>query len=257
MNCLHEIAPSDEDLIGFALDEEPLADEKQRHLEQCPTCQRRLAHYRQANASLVGRFYRSQCPTTTELSLYSADDLPAERRLIVANHVLECPLCMQEVEEARRFLRGASIEFPPPAVAPHALVRRIFASLVKRPQLQLVVRSGAPDTTWPRQYKAEAIDLSLHLSRTSNGEHMLLGILTSSNPAEDVEALEGVSAELYRAPGPIGANGDKVTSTPFLQTRVDDMGNIVFKPLPAGTYVMVVRLPGREIIIDNLTIERT
>src|SRR5574340_329751 len=126
MNCLHEIAPSDEDLIGLALDDEPLAEEKQRHLEQCPTCQRRLARYQKANASLVARFYRSQCPTTTELSLYCVDDLPAEQRLAVANHVLDCPLCMEEVEETRRFLQTASIEFPPPAFAPHALVRRVL-----------------------------------------------------------------------------------------------------------------------------------
>ena len=84
---------------------------------------------------------------------------------------------------------------------------------------------------------------------------MLLGILTSSDAAEDVDALEGVLAELYHAPLPVASNGTMPKALPLLQTRVDDLGNIVFKPVPAGNYVMVISLPGREMIIDGLTIE--
>jgi hypothetical protein len=36
---------------------------------------------------------------------------------------------------------------------------------------------------------------------------------------------------------------------------VDDLGNIVFKPVPAGEYVMIVHLPGRELVVEGLTIE--
>ena len=39
------------------------------------------------------------------------------------------------------------------------------------------------------------------------------------------------------------------------QTRVDDMGNIIFKPIPAGNYIMVISLLGHEMIIEGLTIE--
>jgi hypothetical protein len=86
---------------------------------------------------------------------------------------------------------------------------------------------------------------------------MLLGILTSSDPAEDVDALEGILAELHKTPLPVASNGTIPKTLPFLQTRVDDMGNIVFKPVPAGNYMMVINLPGREMIIDGLTIEET
>src|SRR5207302_1387052 len=102
-----------------------------------------------ANASLVSRFYRSQCPDAGQLSYYSIGGLSPEERQRIASHLLDCPLCMAEVEVARRYLHEQPVEFPLPAFYPHALVRRIFATLVKQPQLQLVLRGDAQETAWP------------------------------------------------------------------------------------------------------------
>lgn len=255
MDCLNEIAPGDEELIAFALDGEALSQEAQAHLAQCEICQQRLKRYQYTHAALVSHLYRSQCPDATELSYYSAGGLSVERRQIVAEHILDCPLCQIEVEEARRYLQEQPIEIPALPRTTHKLAHRIFATLVARPQPQFVMRSDAQATSWPRQYKAEAVDLSLHLSRTGSGEHMLIGILTSSDPDEDIAALEGVEAELYTAPLPTTANGHTPRKTPLLHTRVDDLGNVVFKPVPSGEYIMILQLPGREVIIEGLSIE--
>ena len=255
MDCLDSIAPNDEQLLSFALDGEALPEEARTHLEQCETCKRRLARYQDANLYLVSHLYRSQCPTGEQLSFYCAGLLPEDERMSIANHVLDCPLCAAEAAETRKFLRIQDIELPRPASSPRALARRIFATRVNRPQPQFALRGDATETAWPRQYKAEAVDLSLHLSRTSSGEHMLLGILTSTNAGESVEALEGIAAELYAAPWPPASNGDKPARMPLLRTLVDDLGNIVFKPVPAGEYVMVIYLPKRELVIDGLVIE--
>jgi hypothetical protein len=255
MDCLNSIAPTDEELISFALDDEALPEEASNHLQQCEICQRRLARYRQVNAYLISHLYRSQCPSGEQLSLYCAGLLPAEERMSIANHVLDCPLCTTEVAETRSFLRILDIELPVPSWSPHALLRPIFATRVIHTQPQFVMRGNASEAAWPRQYKAETVDLSLHLSLTSSGEHMLLGILTSADPAESVDALEGVPAELYTAPGPVAGNGDKPTTPPLLRTQVDDLGHIVFKPVPAGKYVMVIYLPNRELVIEDLAIE--
>jgi hypothetical protein len=106
MDCYLENAPTDEELIAFALDDEVLGQEARQHLEQCEVCQQKVARYRQANAGLVARLYRTQCPTTTELSFYSlgGETLTPQRRQQIASHVLECPLCIAEVEETRRFM---------------------------------------------------------------------------------------------------------------------------------------------------------
>jgi hypothetical protein len=263
MDCKDSIAPNDEELLRFALDGEALSTEAQDHIERCKTCQQRLATYRQANTFLLSHLYRSECPTGEELSMYCAgyDFLPDEKRIGIANHILDCPLCAAEAEETRKFLRVQDIPMPTPMFSPRAVVRRIFAARVPRPQAQFIVRGEGAETTWPRQYRAESVDLSLHLSRASNGEFMLLGILTSTDPAEDVEALEGIVTELYAAPGPVedsstnGTGSKKAPVSPHLSTQVDDLGNIVFKPVPVGEYVMLVHLPGRELVVDGLTIE--
>ncbi len=257
MDCLNPIAPTDEELINFALDEEVLPEEANNHLRQCETCQKRLATYEQANTYLLSHLYRSQCPSGEELSLYCAGLLPAEARVRIANHILDCPLCTKEVTETRSFLRTLDIEFPVFSFSPRALLRPIFATRVLRTQPQFAVRGGgdASETPWPRQYKAESVDLSLHLSFTSKGERMLLGIITSIDPAENVDIFEGVTVELYTAPLPVPANGDRPTSPPLLRTHVDDLGHIVFKPVPGGQYIMIVYLPDRELVIEDLTID--
>lgn len=255
-DCLQDIAPSDEDLIAFVLDGEALSQEAQAHLDQCDICQQRLKRFQQTHTALVSRFYRSLCPDAAELSYYSAGGLSAERRQAIAAHLRDCPLCQKEVEEARLYLRDQPIDiFNGTRARLGDMARRIYATLVTRPQMQFVLRGDAQPTTWPRQYRAEEVDLSLHLSRSSSGAYMLIGILTSSGPAEDVETFEGVEAELYAAPLPPRVNSHASTSAPLLRTRIDDMGNIVFKPVPTGEYVMILRLPEREIIIEGLLIE--
>jgi hypothetical protein len=256
MDCLNSKAPTDEELISFALDDEALPAEANNHLQQCETCQKRLASYKQVNTYLLSHLYRSQCPSGEELSLYCADLLPAEERVRIANHILDCPLCTNEVTETRKFLRTLDVELPVSSFSPRALLRPIFATRVLRTQPQLAMRGGdASETPWPRQYKAEAVDLSLHLSFTSKGERMLLGIITSVDPAENVDIFEGVAAELYTVPWPLAVNGDKPAEPPLLRTQVDDLGHIIFKPVPTGQYIMIIYLPNRELVIEDLTIE--
>jgi len=252
MDCLHPIAPDDEELLRFALDGEVLPEEVRRHLEQCTNCQQRLARYKNVHNFLVSRLYRHQCPGDLQLSLYCADLLPADERVSIANHLLDCPLCASEVVDTRQFLAETDRDLFPAHEFSfnglHASLQRIFASLVKQ-QAQLVVRGDPSEAGWPRQYHAESIDLSLHLSRASSGEFMLLGIIT--DPTQSIEAFEGMTAELFPA---TGGKDARRSAIPLLREQVDDIGNIVFSAVPIGEYVMIIHLPGREMVIEGLTI---
>ena len=253
MDCLHPLALDDEELLRFALDGEEVSEEASKHLGQCTTCQQRLTRYKKAHSFLVSHLYRSQCPSGTELSLYCAGLLPEDQRVTIANHILDCPLCTAEAEDTRQFLAETGGDLLPSHPLPlHALngsVLLIFATLIKQ-QAQLVVRGDTDPSAWPRQYRADSIDLSLHLSRASSGAFMLLGILT--DPRESIEAFEGMLAELYPA---AGGKNDGRAEKPLLSVQVDDLGNIVFNAVPVGEYVMIVHLPGREMIVEGLTIE--
>lgn len=256
-NCSHSSAPGDEELVRFAAEEDSLPLEKREHLEQCPVCQQRLAEYTRLNDALVERFYRGFCPNGVQLSLYCEDLLAAEERTSIANHVLQCPFCTAEIAYTRRFMQNA------PAVietgfSPGSVIRRVIGVLTRQ-QAQVVKQlrneGKSPENAWPRQYHADGIDLSLHLSRVSSGEQMLLGILTSVNSAESLDVFEGAEAELY-----MGSYLDKIEQQtllqPIQQTQMDDLGNLVFKAVPAGDYTLVIHLPGRDVIIEGVVIEQ-
>ncbi len=247
------MALEDEELLRFALDGEALSAEASRHLEQCVNCQERLVSYKSTHTLLVSRLYRSQCPDSTKISLYCAELLPPDERLNIAQHVQDCPLCAAEAADARQFLAVPDRDLltsPPFSLNGfHTIAHRIFATLVKQ-QAQLVVRSEAAESAWPRQYRADSINLSLHLSRARSGEYLLLGIIT--DPNESIEAFTGMTAELYPAADGKDANRAK---KPLLSEQVDDLGNIVFSAMPVGNYVMIIHLGERELVIEGLDIQ--
>ncbi len=258
MDSLHTLAPSDEELLSVAYDEGILPEEKRVHLEQCELCQQRLASYIRINSRLLSKLYRSACPGGVELNYYCLGLVAEEERVSIASHLLDCPACADDVSEIRR--QQTNFETAPPAAfSLRTAGRRLFATLVVK-QAQPVIRDMDPSKEWPRQYRAEAIDLSLHLSRSVNGEPMLLGIITSADPTTTVESLEGAVVDLYSARGPLFAEsedalGSEESAAPLLSTRVDDVGNILLEPVPVGNYVMFVRLPDLEVVIEGLNID--
>lgn len=260
MERLHELAPTNEELMSLVYNEGTLPPEEKEHLDHCPICQERLATYTRTTELLRTKLYRSLCPSAVDLNYYCLGGLPEKERIGIASHLLECPLCADEVEEIRREQANFDL-YPAAAFSLPAAVRRIFATLVVH-QAQPVLRDDLPGTGWPRQYKAGGVDLSLHVSRTSEGETMLLGILTSANAVETVDAFEGVAVDLYSSPGPLlregdGEQRDGEDATPFLSTQVDDIGNIFLEPVPPGDYVMIVHLADQEVVIEDLIISQS
>jgi hypothetical protein len=130
---------------------------------------------------------------------------------------------------------------------------RINATLVRQ-ELLFTVRGDAPRSDYPRLYRAESLDISLHLSHTKNGSYMLLGIVTSRDTSEYSEDFEGVKVDLYAAPGPLWIYGDTWVGKPLLSTRVDDLNHIIFSSVPEGKFVMVLYLPEFEVIVEGLDV---
>jgi len=293
MDCLHALALNDEEILGLALEEESvvLPEAKRAHLKQCEICQQHVDRYKKVNRSLILHLYRKECPDGTKLSLYCADLLPDDERVHIAAHILDCPLCAADVVSTRRFMRDvpAIPEYEPAPVtgaavrrfideigaslantlaSPREAARRIYATLVRQ-QARLVLRNGntLPEKAWPRQYRAESLDISLHLSRASTGAYMLLGILTSADRDASIDTFEGVKAELYPAqhdgtdadgkpPKSLASPTSQTSLTPLSHTTVDDLGNIVFSGIPTGEYVLIIHLPDqKEVVIDHITIE--
>ena len=83
---------------------------------------------------------------------------------------------------------------------------------------------------------------------------MLLVIFTSVNNDESVDAFEGAIAELYPAAYTADPQ-ESQTAAPLSSTTVDDLGNMVFSSVPVGEYILIVHLPGQEVIIEGINIE--
>lgn len=254
MDHSHASALTGEELLSFALDEDALPTEKRAHLQECAACQQRLAAYIRLDEALVARFYRRFCPDSTRISLYCEDLLPDDERMRIANHILDCPLCATEVADTRQFMHDAPL-VADSGFSPLHAVRRVVGVLTRQ-QAQLVTRGAentAPENAWPRQYRVEGIDLSLHLSRASNGDQLLLGILTSADDEESVDMFEGARAELY--PGSTLADLEQPSSQEAVRhTQVDDLGNLVFSAVPNGPYILVIHLPNQDVIFEQIVI---
>ncbi len=275
--CLNPMAPNDEELMRYALDGEALSEQAKEHLDSCLICQQHMAFYTDANAFLTSELYRSQCPSPTQLTDYCApvvlNLLSNDERMYIAEHANACPLCSAEIDSIRRDLATTNL-FPEPestglaavlSFSPKATIRRLVATLqTQRPQL--VTRSSdspnsanggtASDASWPKHYKAETLDISLHLSRSSTGEMMLLGLFTSTDPQQNTEAFEDCAVDLYINPMTEQAMQNGHATTPLLTTKVDDLGNIVFKAVPVGAYSLLVHLPDTEIAIEGINVEQ-
>ena len=129
---------------------------------------------------------------------------------------------------------------------------RKMATLVRQDPL-FTVRGDAQRSDYPRLYRAESLDISLHLSQASSGNYLLLGIVTSRNTSENSGAFEGMYVDLFAAPGPLWLQGAWV-GMPLLSTKIDDLGHIIFNDVPEGEFVMVLYLPTYEVIIEGLSI---
>jgi hypothetical protein len=253
--CSHPMAPNEEEFWRYVLDDDPLPPDKAVHVRQCSLCQAQVTTYKHRNNFLLKTFYRSECPDPTRLNLYCAGHLQLEDVFLIDSHVRICPLCTQEVAEIRQVLANFD-PFPEATVAPREKIIERIAALFVPWQPQLVLRGDDParfsSSPWPRQYRARNLDISLHLSRASNGEVLLIGLLSSADPGEFLEELEGILAELY-----LVYEDDEVGSEKrlLMSTLVDDLGNLVFKNVPAGTFTMHLYVPDAEVVIEGLSIE--
>ena len=265
-------SPIDEELLRYALDGDPLSNEAKGSIEHDQNRQRRLTQLMRVQNALTEKLYRSTCPSAHRLTEYcvpmSYNLFTPEDRMEFAHHISTCPLCTAEVTAIRHEFATNNVfseeQVAPSALSvPQALVRRLIA-ILQPAHPQFVTRDGsiigANGTSgtvgWPRQYKAETLDLSLHLSHASNGALMLLGLFTSTDPDESIDAFDGSPAELYDASNTQQTREQILAQPSLLHTTVDDLGNLVFKSVPIGMYTLLVHLPQREVVIENIEVSR-
>jgi hypothetical protein len=278
IDCFRPLAPDDGELLRHALDGEDLSPKSKEHIEHCTICQQRLARYTATNRLLLSELYRCECPDVTTLSHYCVGMLSLNNARSVASHLQVCPLCAREVDDTRSELKnfepfpGALI--PPftsstPTPKPLATARPDNAGLFPWQSQHTIwsdtcaVYGEGKKFKWPRFYRTDIVNISLHLTRNNTGNILLLGQLSSINASIYIESMLDAQVELYQELNSMllfSKENDMFFSNndhpgPLFTTRVDDLGRIAFKAVPSGHYLMIIYLSGAEVVIEGLEIE--
>lgn len=227
-----------DDLIAYIDGEAgpPIAE----HIQSCPGCARQAAAYARLQRRLGEIMYRFDCPPAQVLGDYEVQVLPPAERTRIAAHVLECPLCADELRTLRDFLAA---EPPPPAEAP-SWVRRLVATLLSpapAPAPAYAGLRGAVDSA-SRTYQAGDVTVTLRLGLDSARRAGYLNGLIWRADA-DPEALAGQAVQL------IGA-GDTASTT-----AIGELGDFAFDAVEPGVYRLEVSLPDQTIVVEELHID--
>jgi hypothetical protein len=171
-----------------------------------------------------------------ELGEYHLRHLPASRRLVIAQHLRECPHCMQEMTKVEEFLS----EFTQP-VSVLESAKLLLAKLVggnETGSFQSAPALRGQAKNLPI-FEAEGIVISLDLESIPNGEITLHGQVA----ADDQDQWTGATVELkqrYLSP---------------VRTTLDDLGAFTFETVdPGSTQITIVSPEGAAIQTETVFI---
>jgi hypothetical protein len=188
----------------------------------------------QLNAYLHAALYRFDCPSPLTIGDYTLDYLRDPDRRELAEHMLGCAECADELRRLREFLNS-----DPPAASPHPW-RQVVAALLPR------VSAFAPS---PARGSAGEASSEYHAGPV----HVVLGTLPARR--RGMLALDGLVLH-DAAPGEAAERTVTLHSEelPVQTTRTDDLGNFAFDTVAAGTYRLEIAFADEVVVIQNVTL---
>ena len=221
MNCAFPPELTDLQLMAYLADPDA-NQETALHLQGCPYCQEKVKALDRFQKRLKTLLYRSTCPSSQELGQYYLRMAPANQRLIIAQHLRECPHCVNEINVLEEFLKKDSLQ-----PDPDRSLQRILARLVSGPagtgssQFFPALRGQAKDLPI---FEAEGIVITIDIQTSPNGQVSLLGQLA----ADDQDQWTGAMVEL------------KQVYNTSVTTTLDDLGAFSFEMISPGSMQITV-----------------
>lgn len=195
--------------------------------------------------------YPSHIPFS-QLVDWVENDLLAEERALVEQHLAACSICSEELVKVERLLglmRADQAFAPPPALirravaifqprtdsAAPSLLQRLVAALQFDSAQHLPALGLRAASPTPRQllYSAGDYDLDLRLTPHDDGWTLSGQVLGHRVPVGHVV----VQGELAQVQAPLAAPGE-----------------FVLPPIPAGAYTLIVSLRNDEITVESLKV---
>lgn len=273
MECSQPGAIRDEEFIAY-LEGENVRPAVVEHLAHCQKCSAQLAAYQRMERTLTRKLYRWDCPSNQLLGEYTLGVLDHGKAVTIRAHLSICVLCTAEMATLTNFLAAdpflqtrmpeearQEVVLPTSATMYSAAqevrrkiehvgeqtlvgVRRI-AALLLPPQPDLVYQRSSMQQTgsWPRNYQAEDILISLQLesSPKQRGKLQLIGFVTRQG--QSVAALQGICTQLTPSEG--------VVQTQY----IDELGNVIFSALLPATYTLELQFPEGTVVVEHLAVQ--
>jgi hypothetical protein len=229
--CIDPAAITADDRIAYARGEaQPSII---AHIAHCPACDREVAGYARVERLFRRALFRRSCPDSIVLGEYALTVLSPEDRRRVAEHLIDCAHCRDEVAGFGTFLTETDVN---PAPSAMGLLRRLIARALPSPAPALSGLRGDGESG-SVTYEAGGVRLTVSVQsgpRPGAG-NVLVGLVEQSPRAGGV-------ATLYQD-GAVVARED-----------VDEIGHFLFEGIPNGSYRVEVSVPPLVVVIERLDI---
>jgi hypothetical protein len=218
------------------LDDPDANQETARHLAQCPHCRENAETLDLFQKRLGSRLYRSTCPSPIDLGNYFLRMLPASQRLVVAQHLRQCPLCTREVLEMEKFLGD-----PSPRrdlfKAVKTLIARLPHSEAEAHSHRLPALRGGGKK--PATFKTDHIVITLEIQPGPDEQFTILGQMAAGDQQDQ---WTGAMVELEQ---------------PFLTSliaSVDDLGGFTIETVFSGpTQITITSMNGIAVQTEQIS----
>lgn len=170
-NCVFPPELDDKQLLAY-LDAPQANPATARHLESCPHCRERANALDRFQKRLTTKVYRITCPSPMELGEFHMQLLSASNRLVIGQHLRQCPRCTEEISLLKDYL---SEDEPQRNILES--VQEFFANLISRKTMTFGAVRGAEDG--PLTYQVDDILFSINVNddMESPGYKMVLGLV--------------------------------------------------------------------------------
>lgn len=231
MKCITSPALDDTQIISYV--EGEADDAIVAHMKVCPYCAERASQLTLFQNRLRTQLYRSTCPSSIELGDFHLGLLQASQKLVLAQHIRECPHCRREIAELAQFLAEPDAQ---PDLLETAKV--LFAQLVNG---GATTAFGAlrGESKGPLTFEADGVVITLDIQPGPNGQVSVLGQVA----ADDQDQWTGAKVELLQV------------GSPQLTASLDDLGAFRFMEVSPGSIQFTITSPnGIEVQIPNFDI---
>ena len=233
MKCITSPALDDTQIISYV--EGEADDVIVTHIKECSYCTERASQMTLFQNRMRARLYRSACPTSIELGDFHLGLLTDPEKMVIAQHVRQCPHCRHEIAELEVFLAEPDVQ---PDLLDTAKV--LFARLVGGSGSTPAFGALRGESKGPIMFEADGVVITLDVQPGSNSHVSILGQLA----ADDQDQWTGAKVELQQA------------GAPQQTASVDDLGAFRFEPVQTGSIKFSITSLG-GVVIQSPDIEIT